>query len=76
MRMQCLAGVAQRIRASDYGSEGWGFESLRPHHETLEILGFFQMAFDGKLVEDSNGIATGFRIAFHCQPGNLSKSAD
>jgi hypothetical protein len=21
--------VAQRIRASDYGSEGWGFESLR-----------------------------------------------
>ncbi len=27
------AGVAQRIRASDYGSEGWGFESLRPHHE-------------------------------------------
>ncbi len=23
--------VAQRIRASDYGSEGWGFESLRAH---------------------------------------------
>jgi hypothetical protein len=24
-----LAPVAQRIRASDFGSEGWGFESLR-----------------------------------------------
>ncbi len=24
-----FALVAQRIRASDYGSEGWGFESLR-----------------------------------------------
>ena len=26
--------VAQRIRASDYGSEGWGFESLRAHQKS------------------------------------------
>jgi len=24
--------VAQLNRASDFGSEGWGFESLRGHH--------------------------------------------
>ena len=34
-------------------------QSLRPHHKTPEIPEFFQMAFDGKLVEDSNGIVTG-----------------
>jgi hypothetical protein len=26
------AAVAQRIRASVYGTEGRGFESLQPHH--------------------------------------------
>ena len=26
--------VAQLDRASDYGSEGWGFESSRAHHTT------------------------------------------
>jgi hypothetical protein len=26
------APVAQLDRASDYGSEGWGFESLQAHH--------------------------------------------
>ena len=29
VRNRGLAPVAQRIRASDFGSEGWGFESLR-----------------------------------------------
>src|SRR5437763_1743037 len=29
LRWSNPALVAQRIRASDYGSEGWGFESLR-----------------------------------------------
>jgi hypothetical protein len=27
-----IAAVAQRIRASVYGTEGRGFESLQPHH--------------------------------------------
>ena len=31
--------VAQRTRASDYGSEGWGFESLRARHVRLTPLG-------------------------------------
>ncbi len=55
------AGVAQRIRASDYGSEGWGFESLRPHHETPEKFGFFEPPRSGGSAEDSNGIATELR---------------
>lgn len=31
---QC-APLAQLDRASDYGSEGWGFESLRAHHPQI-----------------------------------------
>ena len=29
------APVAQLDRASDFGSEGWGFESLRARHKTI-----------------------------------------
>jgi len=29
-----IAAVAQRIRASVYGTEGRGFESLQPHEMT------------------------------------------
>ena len=32
------APVAQLDRASDYGSEDWGFESFRAHHVTQEML--------------------------------------
>ena len=36
-----LAPVAQRIRASDFGSEGWGFESLRARYShSAEPHGF------------------------------------
>ena len=42
------APVAQLDRASDYGSEGWGFKSLRVHHfefdgpqEFMKLLRFF-----------------------------------
>lgn len=31
------APVAQLDRASDYGSEGWGFESSRAHHRLVDI---------------------------------------
>ena len=30
-----IAAVAQRIRASVYGTEGRGFESLQPHFVTV-----------------------------------------
>ena len=33
--------VAQRIRASDYGSEGWGFESLRARQAKQQVGGRF-----------------------------------
>ena len=45
MRKQYLAGVAQRIRASDYGSEGWGFESLRPHQPDVKNFKAFRTLF-------------------------------
>jgi hypothetical protein len=32
------AAVAQRIRASVYGTEGRGFESLQPHQLTLTLF--------------------------------------
>ena len=34
-----LAPVAQRIRASDFGSEGWGFESLRARYSRKGFRG-------------------------------------
>ena len=44
-----LAPVAQLDRASDFGSEGWGFESLRARHIfqqlTLLNLIFFAVVF-------------------------------
>src|SRR3546814_15881478 len=33
----CRAPVAQLDRASDYGSEGWEFESSRARHNPLKI---------------------------------------
>jgi hypothetical protein len=33
------AAVAQRIRASVYGTEGRGFESLQPHSKTPVVNG-------------------------------------
>jgi hypothetical protein len=41
--LRCSAGnalVAQLDRASDYGSEGWEFESLRAHEGKLEAGGW------------------------------------
>ncbi len=35
-----IALVAQRTRASDYGSEGWGFESLRARTYLVSVLDF------------------------------------
>lgn len=32
--------VAQLNRASDYGSEGWGFESLRDHQQNKGLQTF------------------------------------
>ena len=39
--------VAQLDRASDYGSEGQGFESLQVHHKNLVLDGVFSMALPG-----------------------------
>ena len=48
IRGTIVAPVAQLDRASDYGSEGWGFKSLRVHHlesnepqEFMKLLRFF-----------------------------------
>jgi hypothetical protein len=35
LKVSINAAVAQRIRASVYGTEGRGFESLQPHHSHL-----------------------------------------
>ena len=40
-RMQRIGSVAQLNRASDYGSEGCGFESRRNHKKELKKLQFF-----------------------------------
>lgn len=32
-----FGSLAQLNRASDYGSEGWGFESLRAHHLNPQV---------------------------------------
>ena len=34
LKVSIIAAVAQRIRASVYGTEGRGFESLQPHHSS------------------------------------------
>ena len=42
------AGVAQLDRASDFGSEGWGFESSRPRQENTSsraVLTIFPTSF-------------------------------
>ena len=35
-----FAPVAQLDRASDSGSEGWGFESLRAYHVGANVISF------------------------------------
>jgi hypothetical protein len=43
-----IGSVAQLNRAPDYGSGGWGFESLRDHRNTFKALacrGFFVLCF-------------------------------
>ena len=37
--------VAQLNRASDYGSEGWGFESLRSHKKNKALQEFCKALF-------------------------------
>src|ERR1039458_4368323 len=37
LKVSINAAVAQRIRASVYGTEGRGFESLQPHHPHLQL---------------------------------------
>jgi hypothetical protein len=37
-RRVVFAPVAQLDRASDYGSEGWGFESSRAHSEAVSVV--------------------------------------
>ena len=44
-RMQRIGSVAQLNRASDYGSEGCGFESRRNHKRELKKLQFFFLVF-------------------------------
>ena len=36
LRRLALVPVAQLDRASDFGSDGWGFESLQARHITIE----------------------------------------
>ena len=38
------APVAQLDRATDYGSVGWGFESLRARHRFIEPFSFFNFS--------------------------------
>ena len=38
------APVAQLDRASDYGSEGWGFKSLRVHHFLAQNRAIFPIS--------------------------------
>ena len=46
--MRCLRGsVAQLNRASDYGSEGCGFESRRNHKENQKWFSFFFFSLYG-----------------------------
>ncbi len=42
-----VASVAQLDRASDFGSEGWGFESLRAHGSRHSALGTRRSAYCG-----------------------------
>ena len=54
--------VAQRIRASDYGSEGREFESLRARLESLRFAGAFLVAGCGA-VPSPYPVSDLFRIA-------------
>ena len=51
---RAAALVAQRTRASDYGSEGCGFESRRAHQESPVQSLFLKTEFPGEVAMIAN----------------------